>query len=364
MRYEARSTAAKLNQAVKTIRAFRKRVKACEHHKEKGLKQEPNDQNGPNLDDKIEELRCAIRAAETDMAKAKARLIKLKEGGVEVDQYLDSADSLVAQVDQPEEGGSGATGRPQPEPQEWPSSNTQSQAETPQESGTTGWEEAGQGAEQEAGQEDWAAGAGWDQQQPTESAQWNGNGEAEQEAGQDWGRQASTGSGAGWAGQQSTEQQQPAVIDPAADLWRAVVLYTFNGQNSDELTVTENEEVEILVRECDEEGWLMARNSQGERGYVPTNYVEVFASAMEDPTSPAAAAPAWPATQTSSAGQVVKQVSVESTASWGLPSYPAMPSIPEAAPPVTNSSSSEEEEESEDEDGPPGKTICISFFIS
>ena len=44
-----------------TTRAFKKRIKACQHHKAKGLEQEPNDPSGPNLDDKIEELENSIR---------------------------------------------------------------------------------------------------------------------------------------------------------------------------------------------------------------------------------------------------------------------------------------------------------------
>ena len=45
-----------LFQAVKTIRAFNKRIKACHFHKSKGLKREPNDTGGPDLDTKIAEL--------------------------------------------------------------------------------------------------------------------------------------------------------------------------------------------------------------------------------------------------------------------------------------------------------------------
>ena len=102
LKYEARTTAAKLNQAVKTIRAFRKRIKACEHHKAAGLKQEPNDAKGPNLDEKIEELVLGIRSAEVDLAKCKARLRKLREGDVEVDSYLDNAnlDSLYVESEE------------------------------------------------------------------------------------------------------------------------------------------------------------------------------------------------------------------------------------------------------------------------
>ena len=47
-------------QAVKTIRAFNKRIKACHFHKSKGLKREPNDTNGPDLDTKIAELQVCF----------------------------------------------------------------------------------------------------------------------------------------------------------------------------------------------------------------------------------------------------------------------------------------------------------------
>ena len=110
LNYEARSTAGKLNQAVRTIRAFRKRIKACQNHKAAGLKQEPNDKAGPNapsLDDKIEELEIAIRTAETDKAKCEARLNKLREGGVGVDEYLDHANLATLDSESGEARGAG-----------------------------------------------------------------------------------------------------------------------------------------------------------------------------------------------------------------------------------------------------------------
>lgn len=41
--YEARQCASKLNQSVKTIKAYRQRIQACHIHKKNGLKHEPND---------------------------------------------------------------------------------------------------------------------------------------------------------------------------------------------------------------------------------------------------------------------------------------------------------------------------------
>jgi len=111
----------------------------------------------------------------------------------------------------------------------------------------------------QASEEDgWADSAGWDSQEA-----------AEEEA----------------APPPGTSQRQalaPEDIDPSAAIWRAVVLFSFEANNEDELTVAENEEVDILVRECDEEGWLLARSRAGTRGYVPYNYVEVYECLAQD----------------------------------------------------------------------------------
>ena len=40
---------------------YRQRIKACYNHKANGLKKEPNDTGGPNIDTKINELELAIR---------------------------------------------------------------------------------------------------------------------------------------------------------------------------------------------------------------------------------------------------------------------------------------------------------------
>ena len=54
-----------------------------------GLKHEPNDTGGPDLDTKIAELKLAIFNAERERVKAEARLNRLREGGVAVDEYID-----------------------------------------------------------------------------------------------------------------------------------------------------------------------------------------------------------------------------------------------------------------------------------
>ena len=64
-----------------------------------------------------------------------------------------------------------------------------------------------------------------------------------------------------------------------------------------------------------------------------------------------------------SAGQVVRQPSVESTLSWGGAGPPAMPSIPEQGPP-TGDSSQEEEEEEDSDSAPPGQRSYFSWDTS
>ena len=59
--------------------------------------------------------------------------------------------------------------------------------------------------------------------------------------------------------------------------------------------------VYIANEECDEEGWVVIVNAQGQKGYVPQNYlemgeaapaeVEAQPSVVEEPTQP------WPNTQ-------------------------------------------------------------------
>ena len=54
------------------------------------MTREPNDTGGPDLETKIIELEIAISNAKTDKAKAEARLNRLREGGVAVDEYIDA----------------------------------------------------------------------------------------------------------------------------------------------------------------------------------------------------------------------------------------------------------------------------------
>ncbi len=139
-------------------------LQACHVHKSKGLKQEPNDPSGPNLDDKIEELETAIRSATTEKAKCEARLNKLREGGVPVDEYLDAASLAILETESREEQ----------QQQEWgraasSSNGTASQMDTPQ------TEEAGGGGVTRQ----MSAAA------PQENGDWDGGFDSEEEEGEE-----------------------------------------------------------------------------------------------------------------------------------------------------------------------------------
>lgn len=61
------------------------------------LKVDPNDQNGPDLDTKIEDMKHNVRRAETSKQKAEARIECLRKGGVNVDEWLQEAETLNVQ---------------------------------------------------------------------------------------------------------------------------------------------------------------------------------------------------------------------------------------------------------------------------
>ena len=135
-------------------------------------------------------------------------------------------------------------------------------------------------------------------------------------------------------------EQPPAeapIIDPEADIWKAIVLFTFQANNEDEIGITENEQVDILVKECDEEGWVKVRNAAGQVGYAPTNYLEVYASER----LPEQAAPQ----QEGWAGQPMQTIP-ESGEPGG---WAAQPGGWGAQPACVEPNSSEEEEEGETE---------------
>ena len=142
------------------------------------------------------------------------------------------------------------------------------------------------------------------------------------------------------ANPQSTADQhsnQVTDVDGGQNVVKAIVLYLFSGENDDELAVSEHEEVFILVKECDEEGWVMAQNLAGKKGLVPSSFVQVLEPDQMDDFSPSPAAGMAQSMETQQPSLVI-------------------PSCP--PPDVDDDFSSDEDSDDEDEDDdlpPPGR---------
>ena len=204
---EAKETAEKYNNSLRMIRAFTKRRAALNKAKKAG-------QNTTNLSEKIEELEDSIDNAETEKAKALARLNKLREGGVSVDEHL--------LTDKPEET----------QDESWDVED-EPEAEV-KEVNYYSYDQVNYGESEQPG-------AAWGEAEPG-----------------DW--------------QPSPPPEASTDLQPV-QRGQALVLYNFDATSSDELTVSEGEWVNLLVSEAQEDGWVMAENREGQTGLVPASFV-------------------------------------------------------------------------------------------
>lgn len=84
--------------------------------------------------------------------------------------------------------------------------------------------------------------------------------------------------------QQPQLQQQEATyehIDRTSDshsddnfIGEAIVLYSFEGTVQNALSINEREMLKILERDSGD-GWTLAKNLHGDKGYVPTGYIQI-----------------------------------------------------------------------------------------
>ncbi|TMW44984.1 hypothetical protein DOY81_009936 [Sarcophaga bullata] len=232
---------------------------------------DPNDPNGPDLDTKIEEFRDLIRRSETEKAKAEACLQCLREGGINVDEWVQEAEIMGAQEltrsassismrtdasgqgenpssdsfydSDKEDAGAGAATTAASKPKEEPQltrDRTFSDSD----------EETEEHVPEPATQMPMmSSNTGWDD--PTE-VNWDNEHEEEE----------------------AEEKEEPIVPEPKEAIFKCTALYSYTAQNPDELTIVENEQLEV-IGEGDGDGWLRARNYRGEEGYVPHNYLDI-----------------------------------------------------------------------------------------
>lgn len=84
--------------------------------------------------------------------------------------------------------------------------------------------------------------------------------------------------------QSDTSEPTTAAADTNEQIFKCIALYSYNAQNPDELTIIENEQLEV-IGDGDGDGWLRARNYRGEEGYVPHNYLDVERDVSENANS-------------------------------------------------------------------------------
>ncbi|EAA04780.5 AGAP006774-PA [Anopheles gambiae str. PEST] len=97
---EGKRWAGRVARESNVIRECARKLAVCTALREAGHRTDPNDQNGPDLETKIEEFRENIRKSEIAKAKAEARLECLRIGGINVDEWIQEAETLSFGVEQ------------------------------------------------------------------------------------------------------------------------------------------------------------------------------------------------------------------------------------------------------------------------
>lgn len=280
---EAKVLASKVVRDNNIIRENARKLAICANLRDSGQKTDPNDPNGPDLETKMEDFRERIRKAETEKAKAESCLECLRIGGVNVDEWLQEAETLgVQEIPRSSSSLSMRTdtsgqGEQQSSDSFYDSDNTDHEA---QPSGTP---QATVKQQQSAVmiEEDNSSQADSDSQ------------EGEVDAILEQERQKIEQLTAGWDdptsvdwGTEDTAAEK--TVQPSAgeteSIFKCTALYSYTAQNPDELTIVENEQLEV-VGEGDGDGWLRARNYRGEEGYVPHNYLDVERDVPSDSQS-------------------------------------------------------------------------------
>lgn len=94
---EAKNLAGRVVKENASIREHAKKLALCQSLRDAGQRTDPNDPNGPDLDTKIDEFRDQIRRSETEKAKAEACLQCLRDGGINVDEWVQEAEIMGVQ---------------------------------------------------------------------------------------------------------------------------------------------------------------------------------------------------------------------------------------------------------------------------
>ncbi|KAH8302300.1 hypothetical protein KR044_004916, partial [Drosophila immigrans] len=271
---EAKNLAGRVVKENASIREHAKKLALCQSLRDAGQRTDPNDPNGPDLDTKIDEFRDQIRRSETEKAKAEACLQCLRDGGINVDEWVQEAE--IMGVQELTRSASSISMRTDASGQgENPSSDSFYDSDK---------EEAAGGA---AGG---AAAAAAKPKQETQLSRDRTFSDSDEEPEERERVQPSAAApvpmmaasgGGGWDDptevnwdNEEEDKDDPIVPEPKEAIFKCTALYSYTAQNPDELTIVENEQLEV-VGEGDGDGWLRARNYRGEEGYVPHNYLDI-----------------------------------------------------------------------------------------
>lgn len=97
LNHEGKRYAGRVARENHAIRENTRRLAAYQALRDSGHRTDPNDQNGPDLDTKIDELCELIRKSEIIKLKAEARLECLKQGGISIEEWIQEAETLSVQ---------------------------------------------------------------------------------------------------------------------------------------------------------------------------------------------------------------------------------------------------------------------------
>ncbi|KAG9435571.1 hypothetical protein HZU67_01994 [Apis mellifera carnica] len=232
---------------------------------------DPNDPQGPDVDTKIDELKHIIRRAETAKLKAEARIECLRNGGVNVDEWLQEAETLSVQ-DMPRSASSLSVRTDASGTAEHPSSDSFYDSDGDGGSDLTTVERPGS-----------ARNVPQQEEETTEERQRHDSEEVDALLEQEKQRieQLTVGwddpTAVDWDNEEKEEQielRETSEIPSTQQIYKCTALYSYTAQNPDELSIVESEQLEV-VGEGDGDGWLRARNYRGEEGFVPQNYLDV-----------------------------------------------------------------------------------------
>ncbi|XP_066286924.1 F-BAR and double SH3 domains protein 2-like isoform X5 [Branchiostoma lanceolatum] len=323
---EARKWANKIAREQKNIRDHQKSQRDL-HNQMNMYKENPDslaEFSPVEVEQKIEEEKQGVRKAETSLAKAEARLEQLRTAGVNVDQWLSqTTSSLLSPPD-----GEGRLSRTSsrlslnsehshredeknllsPNSLGGASPNPSSQG-----SNYDDWEETFDTSAAASSTSDWPGGSSTSADLSSTTSAGNvefgpispnddvflegaqDKGDFGQKTGDSTPVKVSMEDDAGF-GDQTDEWDDTfdnTVVFNGADAVSSspsmqsrqypitcTVLYPYEGQKSDELTIAEGDLVEA-IDDGDIEGWVMGRNQRGEVGYVPENYLQWDTSSVD-----------------------------------------------------------------------------------